>query len=86
MIKFRGQLYEYPADASEEDIATALKSTLKNPWARVGMVAWIAFGIPLAVLALGATCGRSRGSPPPHALTNRRRLLCRLPENTFGAH
>jgi hypothetical protein len=54
MIKFRDQLYRFPADATEEEIATALKSTLKNPWARVGMVAWIAFGIPLAVLALGA--------------------------------
>jgi len=53
MIKFRDQLYRFPADATEEEIATALKSTLKNPWARVGMVAWIAFGIPLALLALG---------------------------------
>jgi hypothetical protein len=54
MIKFRDQLYKFPADATEEEIATALKSTLKNPWARVGKAAWIAFGIPLAVLALGA--------------------------------
>jgi hypothetical protein len=55
MIKFRDQLYRFPADATEEEIATTLKSTLKNPWARVGKVAWVAFGIPLVVLALGAS-------------------------------
>ena|SRR6516225_4033156 len=54
-VKFQGQLHEFPADFTDEQIATALKSTIKNPWATVGMWASIALGIPLAVLVLGAS-------------------------------
>jgi hypothetical protein len=42
IINFRGQQHSFPADFTDEEIATALKSTLKNPWASVGMVAGIA--------------------------------------------
>jgi hypothetical protein len=55
IVKFQGQLHEFPADVTDEEIATALKSTIKNPWASVSEVAAIAFGIPLAVLILGAS-------------------------------
>jgi hypothetical protein len=53
--KFQGQLHEFPADFTDEQIATALKSTIKNPWVSVGEAVSIAFGIPLAVLVLGAS-------------------------------
>src|SRR6516164_6606818 len=49
------ELHEFPADFTEEEIATALKSTVPNPWATLGTWASIAFGIPLAVLVLGAS-------------------------------
>jgi hypothetical protein len=76
IVKFQGQLHEFPADFTDEEIAAALKSQpgmfeeLKpvtdpailaefnappNPWAKVGMAAAIAFGIPLVVLVLGAS-------------------------------
>ena len=55
IVKFQGQLHEFPADFTDEEIATALKSTIPNPWTSVGTVAAIAFGIPLAVLVLGAS-------------------------------
>jgi hypothetical protein len=51
IVQFQGQLHEFPVDFTEEDIATALRSTMKNPWASVGRVAGIAFGIPVVVLA-----------------------------------
>ena len=54
-VKFQGQLHEFPADFTDEQIATALKSTIKNPWATLGVWVSIAFGIPLAVLVLGAS-------------------------------
>jgi hypothetical protein len=55
-VKFQGQLHEFPADFTDEQIATALKTTIiRNPWATTGMWASIAFGIPLAVLVLGAS-------------------------------
>jgi len=51
-----GQLHEFPADFTDEQIATALKSTIiRNPWVTLGVWASIAFGIPLVVLALGAS-------------------------------
>jgi len=50
-----GQLHEFPADFTDEQIATALKSTIKNPWVSVGEAVGFAFGIPLAVLVLGAS-------------------------------
>jgi hypothetical protein len=55
VVQFQGQLHEFPADFTDEEIATALKSTITNPW--VTLVTWasIAFGIPLAVLVLGAS-------------------------------
>jgi hypothetical protein len=55
IVKFQGQVHEFPADFTDEEIATALKRTIKNPWASVGEAAAIAFGIPLAVLILGAS-------------------------------
>ena len=55
IVRFQGQLHEFPADFTEEEIATALKSTVPNPWATLGTWASIAFGIPLAVLVLGAS-------------------------------
>jgi hypothetical protein len=70
IVKFQGQLHEFPADFTDEDIATALRSTM-NPWASVGRVASITFGIPLAVLILGASLVpafaglASRGATPP---------------------
>jgi len=54
-VKFQGQLHEFPADFTDEQIATALKSTIKNPWVSVGEAVGIAVGIPLAVLVLGAS-------------------------------
>jgi len=55
-VKFQGQLHEFPADFTDEQIATALKSTIiRNPWVTLGVWASIAFGIPLVVLALGAS-------------------------------
>jgi hypothetical protein len=55
-VKFQGQLHEFPADFTDEQIATALKSTIiRSPWTTLGMWASIALGIPLAVLALGAS-------------------------------
>jgi hypothetical protein len=55
-VKFQGQLHEFPADFTDEQIATALKSTIiRNPWATLAMWTSIAFGIPLAVLVLGAS-------------------------------
>jgi len=54
-VKFQGQLHEFPADFTDEQIATALKSTIKNPWVSVGEAVAIAVGIPLAALALGAS-------------------------------
>jgi hypothetical protein len=55
IVKFQGQLHEFPADFTDEQIATALKSTIKNPWVSVAEAAAIAFGIPLAVLILRAS-------------------------------
>jgi hypothetical protein len=55
IVKFQGQVHEFPADFTDEEIATALKSTIKNPWASVGEAAAIAFGIPLAALILGGS-------------------------------
>jgi hypothetical protein len=56
IIQFEGQLYGFLADATDEQIATALKNVrAPSPWASVGTAAGIAFGIPLAVLALGAS-------------------------------
>jgi hypothetical protein len=74
VVEYKGELIEFPADATEEQIAAALASHSKpgmfddlippaltlppnppNPWASVGRVAGIAFGIPLAVLTLGAS-------------------------------
>ncbi len=55
IVEFRGQLYEFPANLTDEVIGAWLKSTIKNPWASVGWVAGIAFGIPLVVLVLGAS-------------------------------
>ena len=55
IVKFRGQLHGFPADATDEQIATALKSTITMPWATLEMWASIAFGIPLAVLIIGAS-------------------------------
>jgi hypothetical protein len=55
IVKFQGQLHEFPANATDEEITTALKSTIKNPWVSVGEAAAIALGIPLAVLILGAS-------------------------------
>jgi len=55
-VKFQGQLHEFPADFTDEQIATALKSTIiRNPWATLGVWAGIAAGIPLAVLVVGAS-------------------------------
>jgi hypothetical protein len=48
-------LHEFPADVTDEEIATALQSTIKNPWTSVREVAAIAFGVPLVVLILGAS-------------------------------
>ena len=55
IVKFQGQLHELPADFTDEQITTALKSTIPNPWATLGLWAAIALGIPLAVLVLGAS-------------------------------
>jgi hypothetical protein len=55
IVKFQGQLHEFPADFTDEQIATALKSAIKNPWVSVAEAAAIAFGIPLAVLILRAS-------------------------------
>src|SRR6516165_9916933 len=55
IVKFRGQLHGFPADVTDEQIATALKSTITMPWATLEMWASIAFGIPLAVLIIGAS-------------------------------
>jgi len=84
LIEFERQLYKFPADATDAEIAAALKSKqpltpvtdpklieqleaapsprglipdpfTPSPWARVGMVAAFAFGIPLVVLILGAS-------------------------------
>jgi hypothetical protein len=63
IIEFEGQLHEFPADFTDQEIATALKSVSKqpwmfdppNPWATLGAWAAIAFGVPLAVLALGSS-------------------------------
>jgi len=54
-IKFQGRLYEYPADATHDEIADVLKNSVKNPWATVRVVAAIAISIPLVVLILGAS-------------------------------
>ena len=55
-VKFQGQLHEFPADFTDEQIATALKRTIiRNPWATLAMWASIALGIPLVVLVLGAS-------------------------------
>jgi hypothetical protein len=42
IVKFQGQLHEFPANATDEEITTALKSTIKNPWVSVGEAAAIA--------------------------------------------
>jgi hypothetical protein len=56
IVKFQGQLHEFPADFTDEQIATALKSTIiRSPWVTLGLWAGIAVGVPLAVLALGAS-------------------------------
>src|SRR5215469_1485218 len=65
IIEFEGGVFEVPADASEKQIAAALAShkksgtfdfpPLPNAWATLGVWASIAFGIPLAVLVLGAS-------------------------------
>jgi hypothetical protein len=55
IVKFKGQLHTFPADFTDEEIATALKSTIPNPWATLGVWSGIAFGIPLVVLVLGAS-------------------------------
>jgi hypothetical protein len=55
IVKFQDQLHEFPADFTDEEIVTALRSTIKNPWASVSGAAAIAFGIPLIVLILGAS-------------------------------
>jgi hypothetical protein len=70
IVQFEGQLVEFPADATDEQIAAALASAKKpgmfddlipmipappDPWASVGTAASIAFGIPLVVLFLGAS-------------------------------
>jgi hypothetical protein len=54
-VKFQGQLYDYPGDATDEEIADVLKSTTKNPWASLRVVAAIAISIPVVVLILGAS-------------------------------
>lgn len=62
VIEFEGQLHRFPADFTDQEIATALKSVSKqpwmfdppNPWATLGSVVAFALGIPLAVLALGS--------------------------------
>jgi hypothetical protein len=54
-VQFQGHLHQFPADFTDEEIATALKSTLNNPWASVARTAGIALGIPLVVLILGAS-------------------------------
>jgi hypothetical protein len=70
IVQFEGKLHEFPAEATDEQIAAALASTKKpgmfddlipiipappSPWASVGRAASIAFGIPLVVLVLGAS-------------------------------
>ena len=55
IVKFQGKLYEYPADATDDEIADVLKSIVKNPWASVRVVAAIAISIPLVVLILVAS-------------------------------
>jgi hypothetical protein len=71
IVEFKGELHEFPAEATDEQIAAALASQSKsgmfddlipptmtlppNPWASVGWVGAIALGIPLAVLILGAS-------------------------------
>jgi hypothetical protein len=75
VVRFRGQLHEFPADMTATEIAAALETTIndpelrpqltltdaevgifpQNPWASLGWAAAIAFGIPLAVLALGSS-------------------------------
>jgi hypothetical protein len=54
-VEFQGQLHQFPADFSDQEIATALKSTINNPWASVATAAGVALGIPLVVLILGAS-------------------------------
>jgi hypothetical protein len=60
MSKFR-QLYPEYKDLSDRELANKLNADLSlpyvdlpSPWATLGMWASIAFGIPLAVLILGA--------------------------------
>jgi hypothetical protein len=54
-VKFQGQLYEYPRDATDEEIADVLKDSVKNPWATVRVAAAIAISIPLVVLVVGSS-------------------------------
>ena len=55
IVKFQGKLYEFPGDATDEEIADVLKNTVRNPWASLRVAAAIAVGIPLVVLVLGAS-------------------------------
>ena len=64
IIEFQGRMHEFPADATDDDIAAALATEpvtfddlipAPNPWNTLGIWAIIALGIPLAVLALGAS-------------------------------
>jgi hypothetical protein len=55
VVQFQGQLHEFPADFTDEEIATALKSTITNPWATLAIWAGIALAVPLVVLIVGAS-------------------------------
>jgi hypothetical protein len=55
IVEFQGHLHQFPANVSDQEIETALKSTMDNPWASVGVAVAIAFGTPLVVLVFGAS-------------------------------
>jgi len=55
VVQFQRQLHEFPADFTDEEIATALKSTITNPWATLAIWAGIALAVPLVVLIVGAS-------------------------------
>jgi hypothetical protein len=65
IVEFEGRLHEFPADATDEEIATALNSEkpgmfddlipAPKPWKSVGMWAAIALSVPLVVLVLGSS-------------------------------
>jgi hypothetical protein len=42
VVQFQGQLHEFPANFTDEEIATALKSTITNPWVTLETWAGIA--------------------------------------------